>query len=497
MNAYPPDLTTVTIRFGPYLDVAGNIATRQAFIVSPPAPVIHTPTGTVLIPTRVRVETGADGTAEVVVPATDDPNITPQDFTYRIEPPPWMGEPLDVPAPASVPVIDYDLLQPFPPSDGEPVPTVWPWESAQAAQQAATAAELNAARAEVFAANTVELQDTAFTALIADPESGTRAQLSATMGVYLDDNVPVEVSGALASDPVVQAGVDAAIDVGLPPAIATVLPGAVTTEVGSQVAPFVTAAAGSATAAQTAQTGAEAARDLALAGQFAGASLGTANLNTILTAGVYFQTTTGNATLAMNYPRESALGTLTVTRTGSSTTVQEYRPTTGLLAKGVYIRRHVTSSGLWTAWSFIPTQRVDQTAGRAIYTWDDVNNREQLIYGDTGWRELTLENGWAGSVRARRIGSTVDVVCTTLVAGSSTLITPLGSGFRPQQNIPIMARPANIANPPFYGQVTWQTGYLSLPTAQLYGNQSSQFSFTTLDPWPTTLPGTPVGSIPA
>ena len=90
-------------------------------------------------------------------------------------------------------------------------------------------------QAQVYAANTVELQDTTFTALIADPESATRAQLSATIGAYLDVNVPVEVSGALASDPVVQAGVDAAIDIGLPPAIATAVGPAVTTEVGAQV----------------------------------------------------------------------------------------------------------------------------------------------------------------------------------------------------------------------------------------------------------------------
>lgn len=36
-------------------------------------------------------------------------------------------------------------------------------------------------QAQVYAANTVELQDTTFTALLADPESGTRAQLSATI----------------------------------------------------------------------------------------------------------------------------------------------------------------------------------------------------------------------------------------------------------------------------------------------------------------------------
>ena len=39
-------------------------------------------------------------------------------------------------------------------------------------------------------------------------------------------------------------------------------------------------------------------------------------------------------------------------------------------------------------WKNVPSQRVDTTAGRAVYVWDNVNNREQLAFGDTGYRAL-------------------------------------------------------------------------------------------------------------
>ena len=346
-------------------------------------------------------------------------------------------------------------------------------------------------QAQVYAANTVELQDTTFTALIADPESATRTQLNATMGTYLDVNVPGEVSGALTSDPVVQAGVDAAIDTGLPPAIAAVLPGAVATEVTTQVTPHVTAAAGSATAAQTARAGAEAARNLALAGQFAGSDLGTANLNTITTPGVYRQGTTANATLVLNYPVASVQGVLEVFHsTATSSIFQRYMQTTGTASgKGHWQRRYTSSA--WSAWGFVATQRVDQSAGRVIYAWDDVNNREQLIYGDTGWLDITASVGsvvTGGSVFVRRYGATVFIALsgvTVPIAGTVNGALPIG--FR-------IAHAVALPTP--YGSITtWDTNG-SLAFSALGTGRYAGVSFPTSNAWPTTLPGTPVGSIP-
>ncbi|MGP6170634.1 hypothetical protein ACTU6V_05435 [Microbacterium sp. A204] len=114
-----------------------------------------------------------------------------------------------------------------------------------------------------------------------------------------------------------------------------------------------------------------------------------------------------------------------------------------------------------------------------------------ILYGDTAWRELVLGNEWTGSVRVRRIGSAVDLVATGLVAGTSTLVVSAGTGFRPQQNVPVMGRPANLTLPPQYGQVTWQSAYLSLPRDVAFNAQTLQASYSTLDAWPTTLPGTP------
>ena len=346
-------------------------------------------------------------------------------------------------------------------------------------------------QAQVYAANTVELQDTTFTALIADPESETRAQLNATMGAYLDVNVPGEVSGALASDPVVQAGVDAAIDIGLQPAIATVLPGAVATEVTTQVTPHVTAAAGSATAAQTARAGSEAARDLALAGQFAGAAIGTADLNTIITPGVYHQATPASATLARNYPAASLQYALTVIPGGGSIRHQELVVASGPGAGYAKYARIYTGVA-WTSWQAIPVQRVDETSGRAIFTWDYKNNRWQLIYGDTGWRDITASVGsvvTGGSVFVRRYGATVFITLLGVtVPTNGTVAGALPIGFR-------IAHAVALPTP--YGSITtWDTNG-NLAFSALGTGRYAGVSFLTGDTWPTTLPGTPVGSIPS
>lgn len=358
-----------------------------------------------------------------------------------------------------------------------------------------------AAEAAKLAAQAVPTtNDTVMASVAADSGSAFSTQLSATMGAYLDVNVPVEVSDALASDPVVQAGVGAAIDTGLPLAISATLPGAVATEVNAQVGPFVTAAAGSATAAQTARTGAEAARDLALAGQFRGTSLGTADLNTIITPGVYYQASAVSATLARNYPAPGRSNLLEVFWPNSNTGVAVTQKITltwdNAGARGIYQRVKFDIGETWQPWRFIPTQRVDQTAGRAIYTWDDVNNREQLIYGDTGWRELTLENGWSGSIRARRLSvSSVEVIGRSLVPGTAITSVTLPSGFRPQQTFPLFGRPATATNPPAYGELT-SGGLVQFPTTSAFHASSFQAIFSTLDTWPTTLPGVAVGSIP-
>jgi len=108
-------------------------------------------------------------------------------------------------------------------------------------------------------------------------------------------------------------------------AAGTARTGAETAQSGS-----VTARTGAETArtgAESAKTGAEAARDVALAGQFAGASLGTVDLDTVTTPGVYRQNNQGNSTLARNYPAAGTLGVLTVIQESTEAWMQqEYDP---------------------------------------------------------------------------------------------------------------------------------------------------------------------------
>ncbi|WP_295837387.1 pyocin knob domain-containing protein [uncultured Microbacterium sp.] len=258
-------------------------------------------------------------------------------------------------------------------------------------------------------------------------------------------------------------------------------------------------ARGFAVEAKGSRDAAEQARDLALAGQFLGTALTSAtDLNAITTPGVYRCPSGAFATSANNYPAAGVAGVLTVTQWGGvGQVVQRYTPypSTGTpnIIVGEWIRAYRGSA--FSAWRFMASQRIDQTAGRAIYTLDDVNGREQLIYGDTGSRNVTalLSAEWTGSAYLRRVGQTVSV---NVNAGSSaavpanTTILTLPSGFRPDGTINKIIAGGNVQ----HGVVTDGNGITRADTALTALRW--YFSFTTSDPWPTSLPGTAAGSIP-
>jgi len=162
--------------------------------------------------------------------------------------------------------------------------------------------------------------------------------------------------------------------------------------------------------------------------------------------------------------------------------------------------------GNWQPWRAFTAQRVDQTAGRAIYTWDDVNGREQLIYGDTGWREIAsdLLNGVTASyVRIRRLGSLVSLVFQNVVppGTSSVDFISIPTGFRPT-NHPAAYYPTRPALSLTYQNLLLKPGSPDVVALTLNGYASGHggFSFglswTTADAWPTSLPGSANGSIP-
>lgn len=331
--------------------------------------------------------------------------------------------------------------------------------------------------------------DTAMATLAADPDSDFSNQLTHAVG----EKVQPVANDAVASAVTAQ---------DIPGKVATATSAAVTdadipalvgAQVVDQVAPKVVEAQEARTGAETARTGAEAARDLALAGQFAGAALGTANLNSIIAPGVYRQANSAPATVENNYPKVGARGVLIVTQNEGGAPIQRYviraggaATTPDLSTRGEYIR--AAYGGTWTPWRFIPTQRIDTTAGLAVYTWDDVNNRELLIYGDTGKRrvEHLFENGWTASLATvRRIGNVVEFAAYGLrgqeATGNGLFVLP--TGFRDNAT---NAADLIVLREPLV-TVNYTTGRIS-STAR-GGSYAFRISLLTVDPWPTILPG--------
>ncbi|AXC38648.1 hypothetical protein QCN37_gp22 [Arthrobacter phage Tatanka] len=136
------------------------------------------------------------------------------------------------------------------------------------------------------------------------------------------------------------------------------------------------------------------------------------------------------------------------------------------------------------------TQRIDQSAGRTIYTWDDLNQREQLIYGDTGWRNLS-QAPETSNVFLRRNGSMVQLQFTNHASpgGNYVFPTQLPTGFRPTIALEAPFRQGAMA----YGNAK-MVSVTSAGTTTFWGSLADTVSavvvFMTADPWPTSLPGT-------
>jgi hypothetical protein len=223
------------------------------------------------------------------------------------------------------------------------------------------------------------------------------------------------------------------------------------------------------------------------------------NLDSVITAGAYSITsgvTAGDSALA-NLPMHEA-GSLVVTMSGNnSVQIQTYTTNT----KSIYVRRRF--SGSWNPWRHFGTSRTDQTAGRVMYSWDEVNQREQLTYGDTGWRDVSADllGGATGTMRLRRVGNVVDIsMALSLPEGliSGTMVYALPLGFRSSYFKGYYGtRPSgNLAT--CYVRPNANNVYLGLPSnwSTSWGTLEWTGTFTVSEAWPTTLPGTALGSIP-
>ena len=145
----------------------------------------------------------------------------------------------------------------------------------------------------------------------------------------------------------------------------------------------------------------------------------------------------------------------------------------------------------------------DETVGRRIFTWDTVNSRWQMSYGDTGDRNaaITYTNNWANSYgvhRLRRIGNTVYLVAaldSTNATADAAFTVP--SGFRPTlAAITAVAIGGGSNVPRLLALGTDGVGTIYRAGMTPQGGWQLTVAYPTNEAWPTSLPGTASGSIP-
>lgn len=139
----------------------------------------------------------------------------------------------------------------------------------------------------------------------------------------------------------------------------------------------------------------------------------------------------------------------------------------------------------------------DESVGRRCFVWDTVNSRWQMVYGDTGWRNITstATGGVPGSAMVRRVGYTVTVRVYNVPAG---VLIPMVAGFRPYESGSGVNYPAGVINAATPALFSWTGGASFTPQggAISYAGSYLEWSYTAGDPWPTALPGTASGAIP-
>lgn len=200
-------------------------------------------------------------------------------------------------------------------------------------------------------------------------------------------------------------------------------------------------------------------------------------------------------------PGPLSSGIFSARRFGSTAIIQEYQEATGHMRVFVRTLHPGNNSAYPPGWRMArPDAAVSNAVGRVVTVWDAVNNREQMIYGDTGVRNISslLAERIGGAVWLTRFGNTVSVVLTdVLIQTEGTRENPLEaqemallpSGFRPRTWSHFSTSP-HVANEP-RGVLFKADGILRVynprPDVQLQGT----FSFYTHEPWPTSLPGIP------
>ena len=140
-----------------------------------------------------------------------------------------------------------------------------------------------------------------------------------------------------------------------------------------------------------------------------------------------------------------------------------------------------------------PRTRIDTSVGTRVFAGD------QMIYGDTGWRDFKQLTTDVATSRAdfRRVGNQVHI-SIRIPTLSSTSWTPfpsgsLPSGFRHRQYVTDCSITVSTNEGKAVGVLRTLSGGTGLryDSGTSTGELSVYMTYISSDPWPTTLPGTP------
>jgi len=134
---------------------------------------------------------------------------------------------------------------------------------------------------------------------------------------------------------------------------------------------------------------------------------------------------------------------------------------------------------------------IDQSAGRVVRVWDYLNNREQLIYGDTGKRVITHPLVASGNIFLLRQNNTVNLIGEALKINGSGTVNVLGlipSGFLPRGTVFGSPRVFWSTDTNNAYRITFQ-GTLAVSSVSSSTQINISETWITNDPWPATLPG--------
>lgn len=222
------------------------------------------------------------------------------------------------------------------------------------------------------------------------------------------------------------------------------------------------------------------------------------DLDDVKTPGTYYWS---NQSMPLNAPNAYANNMIVIGLPPSGLTQIVYARSSAAKS-GVFWMRSIVNNAWESTWRIVASTRTDQTAGRAIYQWDELNNREQLVYGDTGLRDISslLINSWSmatGLLTIRRTGNVVELR-GSLNGSVMTNDHFVDLGAFMSSVIPANNQSLGVCIASDYSMFR----EIRTDGTQLYIRSGTKVPYgvnamwTTNASWPTSLPGTAVGSIP-